>query len=356
MRAGIRWRGVEGHDDFDVAALALIDRPQVDVPALGDGATDVGHLGLGLDTQLRLFDTRLQLEGSGVLSANSGRDSATDAPSTLRLGGSSVLKAQWRGRNFRPSLRTFRADDTYDPQVGFLRRGDAWTTEAGLKYVWLNPAAGLREISVDANPFLILDANGDDRQGLGTVSSLKVNWMSGWSARLTAGWDEDTVADAFDLAERARVPEGTYEGLEYEVLLSSPSARTPDVSIGANHDAGYFGGTRTGGRLVSSWYLGSWVRLAGDLRLNRIAVPGTDPFLTTAFNGQIAITPSPTVAIDTVGQYVSVSERVSALVRLRWRWAPGSDLFVVYREAHRDAEPTDRRATLKATWWIDGLL
>lgn len=326
------------------------------MPALGDGATDVGHLGLGLDTQLRLFDTRLQLEGSGVLSANSGRDSATDAPSTLRLGGSSVLKAQWRGRNFRPSLRTFRADDTYDPQVGFLRRGDAWTTEAGLKYVWLNPAAGLREISVDANPFLILDANGDDRQGLGTVSSLKVNWMSGWSARLTAGWDEDTVADAFDLAERARVPEGTYEGLEYEVLLSSPSARTPDVFIGANHDAGYFSGTRTGGRLVSSWYLGSWVRLAGDLRLNRIAVPGTDPFLTTAFNGQIAITPSPTVAIDTVGQYVSVSERVSALVRLRWRWAPGSDLFVVYREAHRDAEPTDRRATLKATWWIDGLL
>jgi hypothetical protein len=355
-RAAALWNVARGRVEVGDGHVGAILTHRTDVPTLGEGETDVGHLGLGLDTQLRLLDTRLQIEGSGVLSANSGKDSATDTPSTLTLGGGSVLKVQWRGRNFRPRVRTFRADETYDPKMGFLRRGNAWTTDAGLEYVWLNPADGMRAISAELSPFVILDADATDRQGLGGVASLAFAWNSGWSIRGGFGWDEDTVADDFELADRATIPAGTYDGLEYEVVVNSPSARTPDFSFGVGQDLGYFGGQRTGGRLISSWYLGSWVRLAGDVRLDRIDVPDTEAFFTTAFNGQVSVTPSPTVAIDTVGQYVSVSERISALVRLRWRWAPGSDIFVVYREAHRADEPVDRRATLKATWWIDGLL
>ena len=38
-------------------------------------------------------------------------------------------------------------------------------------------------------------------------------------------------------------------------------------------------------------------------------------------------------------QYNSVSRSVSANVRLRWEYQPGSELFIVYNE-QRDTQPT----------------
>lgn len=336
------------------AGAMLVHR--ADVPTLGDGATGPSHLGLGLDGQLRAFDTRLQIAGSGALTANSGRESTADGPNRLKLGGTAALKTQWRGRNFRPSLNLFRVDDTYDPQVGFLRRGDIAQAESRLAWYWLNPTPTLKSVSIDGAGFVLTDADLEAQQGLGGASNLRVDWMSGWGVQSGIGWDTDRVASAFELADRVTVPAGDYDGVLVDLYVNSPYARTPDFELGLVHDRGYFGGQRNGGSLSGGWYLNSHVRIGGDLRLNHIDLPGADAFWTTAINSSLTITPSPTWVIDTVGQFNSVSERISGLMRLRWRWQPGSDLFVVYREAFDAGASVDRRVTLKLTWWIDGLL
>ena len=41
--------------------------------------------------------------------------------------------------------------------------------------------------------------------------------------------------------------------------------------------------------------------------------------------------PSTRLQFDVVGQMNSQTDKVLGLSRIRWRWAPGSDLFLVYR-------------------------
>ena len=41
---------------------------------------------------------------------------------------------------------------------------------------------------------------------------------------------------------------------------------------------------------------------------------------------------TPNLLLSITGQYNSVADEVSSLVRLRWRYWPGSDLIVVYQE------------------------
>lgn len=355
-RSAALWNVARGRAEVADGHVGAMLVHRADVPTLGDGDTGPSHLGLGLDGQMRAFDTRLQIAGSGALTANQGRESGSGDPNRLVLGGTAAVTALWRGRNFRPSLNLYRVDDTYDPQVGFLRRGDIAQAESRLAWVWLNPVPALKTVSIDASGFVIEDAELEERLGLGTSSNLRVDWVSGWGAEAGVGWDRDRVNRAFDLADRVAVPAGDYDGMTFDIALNTPYARTPDLDLSATHDRGYFGGTRTGGQVSAGWYLNSHLRLGGDLGLNHIDLPGGEPFYATAFNGQITITPSPWWVIDTVGQYLSVSERVSGLMRLRWRWQPGSDLFVVYREAFEAGASVDRRVTLKLTWWLDGLL
>ena len=46
-------------------------------------------------------------------------------------------------------------------------------------------------------------------------------------------------------------------------------------------------------------------------------------------------------------QYNTESDTFGANVRLRWEWAPGSELFIVYTE-DRDADVLDRWSELSA--------
>ena len=46
-------------------------------------------------------------------------------------------------------------------------------------------------------------------------------------------------------------------------------------------------------------------------------------------------------------QYNTASDSFSTNVRLRWEWAPGSELFIVYTE-DRDADTLDRWSELSA--------
>jgi hypothetical protein len=71
------------------------------------------------------------------------------------------------------------------------------------------------------------------------------------------------------------------------------------------------------------------------------------------------VTPDTALRIDALGRVDSESARATAMLRLRWRYRPGSDLFAVWRE---DLEwpagqlRSERTVTVETTLRFDALL
>ena len=84
------------------------------------------------------------------------------------------------------------------------------------------------------------------------------------------------------------------------------------------------------------------------------------PFWTYAINGLLRVTPSTAVQIDLIGRVDGENDRGTALARIRWRYAPGSDLFIVWREeldwSLTGQVHVEHQVTFKMTYRFDLLL
>ena len=71
------------------------------------------------------------------------------------------------------------------------------------------------------------------------------------------------------------------------------------------------------------------------MSLNWVDLPEGD-FSTRLFSARVNYTFSPRMVVSSLIQYNSRSDSLSASVRFRWEYQPGSDLFVVYSEGRDD--------------------
>ena len=101
---------------------------------------------------------------------------------------------------------------------------------------------------------------------------------------------------------------------------------------------GFFGGEKTtvafglgggfgGGRLEVTPQLS----VEPGISINRVTLP-QGRFTTNLVTTRTTYTVTPLMFVSALLQYNSSNETVSANVRLRWEYQPGSELFVVYNE------------------------
>ena len=91
---------------------------------------------------------------------------------------------------------------------------------------------------------------------------------------------------------------------------------------------------------------------------SHIDFEGRDTTRTLVANGTLRINPSTKIAIDLIGQANALESRAAALVRFRWRYLPGSDLFLIYRENvdWSDANEDDARSiAMKLSYRYDAV-
>jgi hypothetical protein len=68
-----------------------------------------------------------------------------------------------------------------------------------------------------------------------------------------------------------------------------------------------------------------------SLSVNRVSLT-QGSFTTTLIGSRVTFTATPLLFVSALVQYNSGSNTVSTNARLRWEYAPGSELFVVYNE------------------------
>jgi hypothetical protein len=305
------------------------------------------------DGLFRLADQRLEIYALG---AGTLLDDTTE-----RMGGegaAAALRVQYRGEVFQPSLSSLWAGPGFEPQLGFVRRPEASRTRLALPFV-ARPSGVVRRLSLGFGGEV--QATFDFQRALyvqGYVD-LEVELFEGWVIGGGADYIEDTVLEDFEIVPGIFARAGTWRGANLDVWVSSPSARNPVIELYYAVNNAYFGGTLHNPWLRLRAGLGPHVRfdLAADVYY--IELREYEPFWTAGVNALLRVTPSTDLQIDALGRLDTESERGTAMLRLRWRYRPGSDLWLVWREdlSWPGGQVTsERTVTAKMTLRFDALL
>ena len=301
------------------------------------------HAAGGVDAQLIGLDGKLL--GYGFLAGTMGQSPARPAtrdeagaiataprdPDT-RLGSSAYAQLQYQGLYVRPSVLWLWSDGDFDPRLGFYRRPGTARQEASLSFVPRPRVLGLRELSFGPSYSVETDPRYTERLGRTGSSGLSASWRNGAGLRYSVTHYVDTVQQPFELYGY-EVEARTYTGFRQSVGANTPERRALQLGVGYDW-LELFGGiahvpsadvtARLGKHFTAAVGYTHQVGYLGD-RSQR--------FDFGYANGNVDVAITRNLAFDTLGRLdlSPGNERVGVQSRLRWRFAPGSDLFVVYR-------------------------
>ncbi|MBV71301.1 MAG: hypothetical protein CMH52_08120 [Myxococcales bacterium] len=318
---------------------------------LGGSGESSGRHSVGIDGSLSLVENRLELSTFIDLSIQADEEQS--------VGNASQLGIDYRGRIWQPRLFVTRVDENYKPALGFVRRRDIVDIQAVSQWTARYGTGLLSQIQIETYSNTIM--NDDLSDYLGRESGIETGFRTrtGWSLVGGLSHEEDVVDDDFDLPTGETVGAGTYSGLSAFVRLRTPWIRNPNVSLTYDWTNGFYGGYKHGMRLGSGLNLGPHFRFTTSIYATMFELPEFDRSETMTVNCGLTTAFSPNLFWENNLQGVSVDESGRILSRIRWRYLPGSDLFIVYQEdiKHTDSlESQDRRFVFKLTYWWDAVL
>ncbi len=246
--------------------------------------------------------------------------------------------------------RLYLGED-FNPGMGFVRRRDF--TKNGASFQLSPRPRGIEairqfELKFQANNYDRLDGEMETREykfeGKAILES---------SDRLIVDhtMTEERLLDGFDLSTEVAVPAGNYRFNRTGLRLWLGTHRS--FSGYFRYEFGdFFGGTR---REVSYWgraEVNQRLSMEPNISLNWIEVPGGEVQAQVS-SLRATYTVSPRSFLGALVQYNSAAQLMSANVRFRWEYSPGSDVFVVF-STNRDGDDglaglTDRALVVKFT-------
>lgn len=256
-----------------------------------------------------------------------------------------------------PSASALYLQEGFDPELGFLRRPAIFQANAASPVVFRTPTSGIRNITLGAEGRLETSDTLDEllRLSGGWTASLQTD--EGYTVSARGDYVQDVVREEFELVDELTIAPGEYRGAWVQLGFATPEMRNPVVGITATATNGFFGGSAYRGNLSFSASFGPHFRTSVEAVGALLDFRGRDLIGTLALNSVFSLTPSPWVVLDLVGQVNTVADRFIGMARLRWRYLPGSDLFLVYREnLDYESLQSERRVTLKIGYRYDAVL
>ena len=296
----------------------------VDAQLIGQGGKLLGY---GF-----LAGTLGQTPAQPIVLDDDGLVQAAPRPPDTRLGSSAYAQLQYRGLYVRPSVLWLWSDGDFDPRLGFYRRPGSARQEASISFVPRPRVLGLREVSFGPSISVETDPLYTKRLGRSAGSGVSAGWRNGSGVYYNVSHFVDTVQQPFVLY-RHDVEARTYTGFRQSVGANTPERRA--LQLGVDYEwIELFGGrahlpsvnvtARLGKHFTAG---GSYSHVIGHL------AETSEAFDFGYANANIDVAITRNLAFDNLGRLdlSPGNERVGVQSRLRWRFAPGSDLFVVYR-------------------------
>lgn len=339
-------RGVQASspESFTVGRIRVQATRQLNVGMMLLGRHRVGTTGHddaagGVDAQLIAADGKLQ--GYGFVAGTWAEQAPEEPPppeepplplSPAEIGSSAYGSLEYRGLYIRPGVSWLWSDDDFDPRLGFYRRTNATRQEAKLVFAPRPKAAAIREVNFGPTFSVETTPEYDARLGQESSGYLQVDWANGANIGNTFAHFVDVVQQDFELYGQT-IEAADYSGFRNRTYAALPSRRI----VGGNLSYEFiqlFGGAAhqpsasTTVRLGKHFTLGaSYTHLVGRFQSR------DEEFNFGFANGNVDIALTRNLAFDNLVRLdlSPGSERVGLQSRLRWRFLPGSDMFLVYR-------------------------
>jgi hypothetical protein len=141
----------------------------------------------------------------------------------------------------------------------------------------------------------------------------------------------DRPVRPFDVATGVRIPIGLYDF--HTLQLSYTGGQQRKVSGAIVYETGtYYGGTQQSVSVNSARFeVTPRVSLEPSVSVNFIDLPQRS-FTATVVRTRATYTVTPRMFVSAIAQYNSTTASRGSNLRLRWEYAPGSELFVVYTD------------------------
>ncbi len=185
-----------------------------------------------------------------------------------------------------------------------------------------------------------------------------IRFQDGSNIRITPHHRRENLLRPFKLPGGLLVPPGRYSWFYFPNTYSFNPAWKLTGSVQYRIEPGYFGP----GGLRQTWNVNPIVRLSQnvsakiDYSLNRVQLPHGTPVNVHVVNTRMDVSFNREWLTSTTFQYSNTRDLVGVNFRLRYRYGPNHDLFVVVNSVGSDPDPlrqVDRSVTIKLTRSFD---
>lgn len=319
------WTVLRLRNNFgETGHVGVIGTLQGSLPVGEDGAPFEPNYAGGVDGAVRLLDRRLEV--SGFWSGSSNSDVG-------ERGSSGQARVAYRGEILQPNVSVLWVTEDYDPRIGFVARSDVIQAMVEMIYIArFDEDSPLAQIFASVAGRDLRSVETGDNIGNRFFSYVSFLSKAGWS--VGAWWEpgEEVVTEAFEVLGDQTVEPGRYFGHLAGASFNSSGARNPTGSVLYSINTGFFGGVIHTLGLAGRARIGPHFNLAATADLGFAKRPDFD--WRTTISGQVSITiaPTTTLSAELIAQVNNVDDVASGFARIRWRYLPGSDIFLVYRE------------------------
>ncbi|MHB1330295.1 MAG: hypothetical protein ACYC2K_19015, partial [Gemmatimonadales bacterium] len=193
------------------------------------------------------------------------------------------------------------------------------------------------------------------RNSDGALESAQYAFWVQWDTKAGGGgWLEpklfhENVQAAFTLGGTAEIPAGAYTFADLQLALTMPSGSRIRTSLDARAGS-YFDGTRAQVILNPTWNLSRHLELGGEYQATLLRFKSRNQKANIHLARlRIRAAADARSSGNAFIQYNSTTDRVDVNVRLRYSFAEGTDLWLVYNEgldAERTTGPEEVRSPL----------
>jgi hypothetical protein len=307
----------------------------------GASVGEANYVG-GVDANLLLF-RYIEVNGSFAKTRTEGRS----GPNTSYRG-----RFEYGADRYGLTLEHLRVDPDFNPEVGFLRRSDFRRNFLQARFSPRPNTRRIRKITYQASFDRVTNADRsvlEDRSVSGSVN-FEFQTSDQWNASYSR--DYEFLPRTFTISPGVVVPAGAYS---YQSVSTS-------YSLGQQHRVSgrvsltrgsLYGGDRTQTSYSGRATITRQFALEPNVTLAWVDLP-YGSFTSKVIANRFVFMATPQLFVTSLVQYSSNRHALSSSVRLRWEYAPRSELFVVYsdgRDRTLDNQPEflNRSLAVKVT-------
>ncbi len=236
------------------------------------------------------------------------------------------------GDRYTVQLEQLGVGANFNPEVGFVRRTDI---RRSYGRVLFSPRPRRRSIvrKYYYNSTLEYILTGEGRTDTRTwVEEFGADFQNGDHVQLTYSDFYELVPLPIRLAPNTVVPVGSYRYRSVRGGFNfGPQRKAAAANLTLEYGS-FYGGDKSSATVTNGLVsFPPHLMIEPTYTLNRVALP-QGSFTSHLFGPRVTYTVTPPMFISALLQYNSLASSVSANVRFRWEYQPGSELFVVLNE------------------------